>query len=150
MAACHVLYLDRNTPLTAFLTGPESSRDISHWGVVFQLSPNRVCVCRPQRIVAQAVSARHLVNCRVHNVIGLFRRPKGCAIMRPCTLATTPIGTRSGVWAASPPLTLDATWQSILAYATTSVPSVLRRLAVLGAWKDISVVVIRNLFVDAQ
>ena len=122
------------------------------WGLFPVVSQSKpcVCVCRLQRLVAQTVSARHLVNCPVHNVIGVFRQPKGCASMRPCTVATTPIGARSVGWAASPTQTSDATWQSTPAYATTSVMSVPRSLVVRGAWNDISVVAIRNLLVDAH
>ena len=136
MAASRVLYGSRRKNLSAFLKGPIPSHDITSKPlmIVFPVvSQPCICVCRLQRLVAQAVLVLHLVTCRVHNVNEVFRQPKGCATMRPCTVATTPIGARSVGWAASPPPTLDATWQSTPAYATSSVMSVLRSFAVLGA-----------------
>ena len=126
--------------------------EVNWWGLFPVVSQPCVCVCRLHRLVAQTVSTRHLVNCPVHNVIGVFRQPRDCATMRSFTVSTIPIGARSVGLASSPPPTLDDTWQSTPACVTTSVMSVLRSFAVRGAWNDISAVVIRNagLFVDAQ
>ena len=53
-----------------------------------------VCLSRLQCLVIQVLSYHHLVNTRVHSVVGAFQENTPFVVTRPLTMAATPVGVR--------------------------------------------------------